>query len=126
MLTSTYILDILVILAIWFATLFVMNLFYRYKRERMSELHHAEVDYESALDYYHDHPDDVKAKDRCYYYGEKYYKFEIPDYFNYPMSEYNGIYIEPVDNTKLRHDCVTKDLGEDEYRSTCHYHPWSI
>ena len=125
MITSTYILDILVILAIWFAALFVMNVYYRYRRERNRELHDAEVTYEMALEYYHDHPDDMEAKERCYRCGEAYYEYEIPDYFNYPMSEYNGIYIEPIDNSKLRHDCVTKDIEEFDVRRACHYHPWA-
>ena len=71
----------------------------------------AKLEYQKALRYYQKHPSDLKAKKACYEKGDLYYRFRVPDFFSYPLPDYDT-HVEYLDHTKVREDLVTKDLSE--------------
>ncbi len=71
----------------------------------------AKLEYEKAIKYYLKHPSDLKAKKECYDKGDKYYRFKIPDFFSYPLPDFDT-HIEYLDHYKMREDLVTKDLSQ--------------
>jgi len=75
----------------------------------------AKHEYEKALKYYLKHPSDLKAKKECYEKGDKFYRFKIPDFFSYPLPDYDT-HIEYLDHQKMREDLVTKDISQSTER----------
>jgi len=75
----------------------------------------AKHEYEKALKYYLKHPSDLKAKKECYEKGDKFYRFKIPDFFSYPLPDYDT-HIEYLDHQKMREDLVTKDISQKTER----------
>jgi hypothetical protein len=71
----------------------------------------ARLEYEKALRYYKKHPSDLKAKKACYEKGDKFYRFKIPDFFSYPLPDFDT-HVEYLDHKKAREDLVNKDLSE--------------
>jgi hypothetical protein len=71
----------------------------------------AKREYQKALSYYKKHPSDLKAKKACYEKGDIYYRFKIPDFFSYPLPDFDT-HVEYLDHAKAREDLITKDLSE--------------
>jgi len=71
----------------------------------------ARLEYEKALKYYLKHPSDLKAKKTCYDKGDLFYRFKIPDFFSYPLPDFDTN-VEYLDHRKAREDLVTKDLSQ--------------
>lgn len=71
----------------------------------------AKLEYEKALKYYLKHPSDLKAKKTCYEKGEKFYKFKVPDFFSYPLPDFDTN-VEYLDHKKVREELINKDLSQ--------------
>jgi len=71
----------------------------------------ARLEYEKALNFYLKNPSDLKAKKACFEKGEKFYKFKVPDFFSYPLPDFDT-HVEYLDHKKVREDLVKKDLSE--------------
>lgn len=71
----------------------------------------AQKAYEQAIEKYLKNPSSITAKKDCYEKGEKFYRFKVPDFFSYPLPDFDT-HIEFLDHQKIREDLVTKDLVE--------------
>lgn len=70
----------------------------------------AKLEYDKAIKYYLKHPSDLKAKKACYDKGDVFYRFKVPDFFSYPLPDFDT-HVEYLDHKKVREDLVTKDLS---------------
>ena len=75
------------------------------------EKERAKMEYEKALKYYLKHPSNLKAKKICYDKGDKYYRHSLPDFFSYPLPDFDT-HVEFLDHQKEREKLVTKDLDQ--------------
>ncbi|RLA63783.1 MAG: hypothetical protein DRQ88_08010 [Epsilonproteobacteria bacterium] len=75
------------------------------KKESMQE------EYEHALENFIQHPHDHKAKEDAYKKGDAYFKLKIPDYFEYPLPDFDT-HIDYIDNRKVRKELVQKDIDK--------------
>ena len=84
---------------------------YQEKRFRR-ECDSAEREYREALRVYLENKDSGPAKERCYRKGDIYFSYKVPDYFQYPLLDfdYNPDF---VDNRALREEMVTDDINEE-------------
>jgi hypothetical protein len=85
-------------------------LFEIHEVEEEIEKDKAKREYNRALKYYLKHPSDLKAKKDCYDKGDKFYRFKIPDFFSYPLPDFDTN-IEYLDHKKMREDLINKDLS---------------
>jgi hypothetical protein len=69
----------------------------------------AKQNYLKALEYFLDNPDDGAAKKECFRLGDEYFHFKLPDYFYYPIPDFDS-HIDHIDNHKLREELINQDI----------------
>lgn len=71
----------------------------------------AMIDYDRALNECILHPENKELFQNCLEKGDLFFKFKIPDFFNYPIPVQDA-HVEFIDNRKVREEMVKKDLEE--------------
>jgi len=81
--------------------------------EHHEELKHETMkeEYECAVENFIIHPRDHQAKEDVYQKGDAYFKLKIPDYFEYPLPDFDT-HVEYIDNRKIRRELVEKDIDQ--------------
>jgi len=79
--------------------------------EHHQELQHETMreEYNHAIENFVHHPNDYKAKEEVYKKGDAYFKLKVPDYFEYPLPDFDT-HVEYIDNRKIRKELVDKDI----------------
>jgi hypothetical protein len=77
--------------------------------EMAKEKYAAEIEYDRALNDCVLHPENKDLYSKCLEKGDLFLRFNIPDYFNYPLPEQES-HVEFMDNRQVREEIVKKDL----------------
>lgn len=75
------------------------------------EKYTAMIEYDRSLNECVLHPENKELYLTCLEKGDLFFKFNIPDYFNYPIPDHDA-HVEFIDNRTLREEMVKKDLEE--------------
>lgn len=77
------------------------------------EVYKAEQEYHEALDELNKDPKNINKREFCMLKGELFYKYKIPDYFHYPLTD-ASTHIEFMDNREHRLALVERDIEESK------------
>lgn len=72
------------------------------------EKNQAELEYRECLEKYATSPTELNKRS-CFDKGDLYFRFQYPDYFNYPLLDHDST-IQFIDNKAIRKELVEKDI----------------